>query len=91
MPRVRKTDPTNLACAQPDGLVAVRGLHAFERPHVVRGLLLGELQAVCRRDHDHALVRADDLAVNELAQRGGRNTCAGEQERRGAKNGGSVN
>src|SRR6185369_11124256 len=34
--------------------------------------LIGELEAVRRRDDDDAVVRADDLALDELAERGER-------------------
>ena len=41
---------------------------AGDLPKVVRGLLIGEFQTVCGRDDHHPLVRADDLALDELAQ-----------------------
>ena len=55
---------------QVDGHIAVRGLHPVQRSHVIRGLLVGELEPVRRRDHHDALVRADDLALDELAEGG---------------------
>ena len=41
-----------------------------DQPQVVRRLLLRELQPVGGGDHDHALVRADDLPLHELPEGG---------------------
>ena len=51
---------------------------------MVRGLLLGELEPVRRRDHHDALVRADDLALDELAEGGERDAGVRAVEHAGA-------
>src|SRR5262245_10596945 len=64
--------------------VGILRLDALELSEVIACLLLGELEPVRGRDHDHALLGADHLALDELAEYGERDAGVRIVEHAGA-------
>ena len=70
---------TRLASAgSSTGLFRCAGLMPVQCAHVIGRLLVGELEPVRSREHYDSFAGADDLAVDQLAERGeSRRPCAG--------------
>src|ERR1700687_1604041 len=67
-----------------DRTIRIRRLDAGDLTEVIRRFLVGELKAVCSGDDDDALVRTNDFAFDELAQRRQRHAGVWAVEHAGA-------